>query len=141
MTRPVLLEPLAQTRRGAADRTRSAARRELRERIARAAGGNPLFVEEMLALCREAGGGEVEVPPTIQALLAARLDQLDAARAARARARRGRGRGLPPRRRQALAPEEPQVTPRLAALVRKELIRPDKSAASPARTPSASATC
>ena len=28
---------------------------------------------------------------------------------------------------QALAPEETQVTPRLAALVRKELIRPDKA--------------
>ena len=42
---------------------------------------------------------EVDVPPTLQALLAARLDQLDPARAARARARRGRGRGLPPRRR------------------------------------------
>ncbi len=30
---------------------------------------------------------------------------------------------------QALAPEERHVTPRLAALVRKELIRPDKPAA------------
>ena len=50
-----------------------------------------------------------------------------AARARRARARRGRGGDLPPRRAvQALAPEETQVTPRLAALVRKELIRPDR---------------
>src|SRR5205823_4115540 len=46
-----------------------------------AADGNPLFVEEMLAMLAEDGGGrgDVVVPPTIQALLAARLDQLDAA--------------------------------------------------------------
>jgi class 3 adenylate cyclase/tetratricopeptide (TPR) repeat protein len=97
----------------------------LRKRIAKAAGGNPLFVSEMLAMAGEVSG-EVTVPPTLRALLAARLDQLE-----------------PPERRvlergavegelfhrgavQALAPEEPQVTPRLAALVRKEVIRPDK---------------
>ena len=54
----------------------------LRERILEAAGGNPLFVEEMVGMLAEAGGygmGDVAVPPTIQALLAARLDQLDAA--------------------------------------------------------------
>jgi hypothetical protein len=43
---------------------------KLRERIARAAGGNPLFVEEMLAMARETDG-EVIVPPTLRALLAA----------------------------------------------------------------------
>src|SRR5205814_6460128 len=48
---------------------------ELRERIAQAAGGNPLFVGEMLAMAEE-GDGEVAVPPTLRALLAARLDQL-----------------------------------------------------------------
>ena len=52
--------------------------RALREKIARAAGGNPLFVEEMLAMAGEAEG-EVVVPPTLQALLAARLDQLETA--------------------------------------------------------------
>ena len=49
---------------------------ELRERIARAAGGNPLFIEEMLAMAGEADG-DVAVPPTLQALLGARLDQLE----------------------------------------------------------------
>ncbi|HEX4746359.1 MAG TPA: BTAD domain-containing putative transcriptional regulator [Gaiellaceae bacterium] len=56
-----------------------------RRRIVEAAGGNPLFVEELLALVREDGrdGEAVNVPPTIQALLAARLDQLpDAERSA-----------------------------------------------------------
>jgi class 3 adenylate cyclase len=51
---------------------------ELRERIVQVAEGNPLFLEEMLALVRDSGSETVEVPPTIQALLAARLDQLDA---------------------------------------------------------------
>jgi predicted ATPase len=54
---------------------------ELRARIAAAAEGNPLYVEEMLAMLADRAGGsddaEVAVPPTIQALLAARLDQLD----------------------------------------------------------------
>src|SRR6185436_10326949 len=48
---------------------------ELRARIARAAGGNPLFISEMLAMAAEDAG--VDVPPTLKALLAARLDQLD----------------------------------------------------------------
>ena len=68
---------------------------------------------------------EVEVPPTLRALLAARLDQLDAAE--RRVLERGAVEGEVFHRGavQALAPEEPQVTPRLAALVRRELIRPD----------------
>jgi len=49
-----------------------------RTKIAAAAEGNPLFVEQMMAMVAEGGSaGEVEVPPTIQALLAARLDRLD----------------------------------------------------------------
>ena len=49
---------------------------ETKERIAAAAEGNPLFVEEMLAMVTDASDGELAVPPTIQALLAARLDRL-----------------------------------------------------------------
>jgi class 3 adenylate cyclase/tetratricopeptide (TPR) repeat protein len=48
---------------------------ELRQRIRTASDGNPLFVEQMLAMI-EAAPGEVSVPASIQALLAARLDQL-----------------------------------------------------------------
>src|SRR5262249_22759178 len=47
----------------------------MRERIAGAADGNPLFVEEMLAILPE-DSAAATVPPTIQALLAARLDRL-----------------------------------------------------------------
>ena len=61
-------------------------------RILQAADGNPLFLEQLLALNvgRDAGSALV-VPPTIQALLVARLDQLDAGGAAPARVRRRRG--------------------------------------------------
>ena len=53
----------------------------VRGRIARAAGGNPLFIEQMLAMISEEGadsGDELPVPSSIQALLAARLDRLEA---------------------------------------------------------------
>jgi class 3 adenylate cyclase len=100
--------------------------RELRERIARAAGGNPLFIHEMVAMAGETNG-EVVVPPTLQALLATRLDQLEPAE--RSVLERGAIEGEVFHRGavQALAPAEGQVTPRLAALVRKELIRPDRA--------------
>jgi class 3 adenylate cyclase/tetratricopeptide (TPR) repeat protein len=98
---------------------------EARERIVHAAGGNPLFLTEMVALSEE-GSGEVDVPPTLRALLAARLDQLDGAE--RRVLERGAVEGELFHRGtvQALAPEEKEVTPRLAALVRKELVRPDR---------------
>jgi class 3 adenylate cyclase/tetratricopeptide (TPR) repeat protein len=99
--------------------------RELRDRIARAAGGNPLFVTEMSAMARETDG-DVVVPPTLQALLAARLDHLEPPE--RAVLERGAIEGEIFHRGavQALLPEEGRITPRLAALVRKELIRPEK---------------
>jgi class 3 adenylate cyclase/predicted ATPase len=48
------------------------------ERIVAASDGNPLFVEQMAAMLDETGGAgaEADVPPTILALLAARLDRL-----------------------------------------------------------------
>jgi class 3 adenylate cyclase/tetratricopeptide (TPR) repeat protein len=98
---------------------------DLRERIVRAAGGNPLFVHEMVAIAAGTEG-EVRVPPTLQALLAARLDQLE--RPERMVLERGAVEGEIFHRGsvQALAGGE-QVTPRLAALVRKQLIRPDRT--------------
>jgi tetratricopeptide (TPR) repeat protein len=97
---------------------------DLRERIARAAGGNPLFISEMLAMA--AGDAEVEVPPTLKALLTARLDQLDEPE--RMVLERGAVEGEIFHRGavQALTPDEAQVTTRLAGLVRRELIRPDR---------------
>jgi len=97
----------------------------LRTRIRDAAEGNPLFVEQMVALLRESGDGEVVVPPTIQALLAARLDQLEVSERGVLEAGSVEGRLFHRGAVQALTPEESQVSTRLTALVRKELVRPD----------------
>jgi class 3 adenylate cyclase/tetratricopeptide (TPR) repeat protein len=97
---------------------------DLRARIKHAAGGNPLFVTEIVAMAGEAGG-EVVVPATLRALLAARLDQLEAPE--RSVLERGAVEGEIFHRGavQALSPDS-QVTPRLAALVRKQLIQPER---------------
>ncbi len=114
----------------------------LEVRIAEAAEGNPLFVEEMLSMLIDDGLlvpengrwavvgdlAEVPVPPTIHALLAARLDQLgDGERAVLERAavegkifHRGSVETLSSSDRRSLVPAE------LGGLVRKELIRPDR---------------
>ncbi len=96
----------------------------LQQRITTAAEGNPLFLEEMLALVRTSGAAEIKVPPTIQALLAARLDQLDPAERAVLECGSVEGHVFHQGAVQALANGEPQ-TPRLLALVRKQLVRPD----------------
>jgi class 3 adenylate cyclase/tetratricopeptide (TPR) repeat protein len=51
---------------------------DLLARISRAAEGNPLFVEQMLAMLTEdaPATADLTIPPTIHALLAARLDRL-----------------------------------------------------------------
>jgi len=48
-------------------------------RVTEAAEGNPLFLEQMVAIALEEGvnASDLPVPPTIEALLAARLDRLD----------------------------------------------------------------
>jgi class 3 adenylate cyclase/tetratricopeptide (TPR) repeat protein len=99
---------------------------DVRERILHAAGGNPLFVEEMAAMVHASGNGEVKVPPTLQALLAARLDQLE--RPERSVLERGAVEGEVFHHGvvQALTPERARLTSQLTALVRKELIRPDR---------------
>jgi class 3 adenylate cyclase/tetratricopeptide (TPR) repeat protein len=97
---------------------------ELRRKILAAADGIPLFVEEMLAMVREHGEGEISVPPTIQALLAARIDQLP--RSERDALERGAVEGQVFHRGavQALSPSEAAVGGHLLSLVRKELVRP-----------------
>ena len=98
---------------------------ELRERIARAAGGNPLFLTEMAAMAVDAGA-DIVVPGTLKALLAARLERLEEAE--RGVLERGAIEGELFHRGavQALAPADVQVASRLTALVRKELIRPER---------------
>jgi len=130
----VLLEPLSTDEtEELIERLLSGAQidRSLRGRILEAAGGNPLFVGEMLAMLTERsdgnGSAEIAVPPTIQALLASRLDQLDDAE--RRVLERGAVEGQVFHRGAvvALAPDEGQVDGRLMMLVRKDLVRPEKS--------------
>jgi class 3 adenylate cyclase/tetratricopeptide (TPR) repeat protein len=96
---------------------------DLRDRILASADGNPLFVEEMVAMVREAPGREVQVPPTISALLSARLDQLEPPE--RAALERGSVEGAVFHRTavEALDGDPAQIL----RLVRKELVRPDKA--------------
>jgi tetratricopeptide (TPR) repeat protein len=126
----LLLEPLSATETDELlERLlgQSAIAPELQQRIRDSAEGNPLFVEEMVALVEDSGDGEIAVPGTIQALLAARLDQLEPAE--RGVLERGsvEGRVFHRGAVQALAPEETQMETRLNGLVRKELVRPDKA--------------
>jgi class 3 adenylate cyclase/tetratricopeptide (TPR) repeat protein len=103
----------------------------LRGRIVDTAEGNPLFVEQMLALAREAdgGNGDLVVPPTIQALLAARIDRLEAGERVVVERAAVEGRLF---HRGAVSTllsesEREQLPAHLMALVRKELIRPDRA--------------
>ena len=98
----------------------------LRERIRTAADGNPLFVEEMVAMVRESDNGDVAVPPTIQALLAARLDQLPRDERGVLECGAVEGKEFHRGAVAALAPGEPPDAP-LTTLVRKDLIRPDRA--------------
>jgi tetratricopeptide (TPR) repeat protein len=81
----------------------------------------------MLALVRDSDGGSIDVPPTIQALLAARLDQLDPGE--RSVLERGsvEGRTFHRGAVAALADGDGHLDQRLVSLVRKELVRPDRA--------------
>ena len=100
---------------------------DVRERILRAACGNPLFVEEMVAVVQHADAVEVEVPPTIQALLASRLDQLDGPERAVLESGAVEGELFHRGAVLALTPQETRLATRLTGLVRKEFLRPGKA--------------
>ena len=113
---------------------------EVESRIAEAAEGNPLFVEEMLSmliddglLVREDGrwtaAGDLRafpVPPTIQALLAARLDQLSVDERTAIEPAAVEGKVFHEGSVVQLTPAGAAISEALSALVRKELIRPDR---------------
>jgi class 3 adenylate cyclase/tetratricopeptide (TPR) repeat protein len=117
---------------------------EVRSRVAEAAEGNPLFVEEMLGMLIDDGILErhnghwvakgdlasVAVPPTIQALLSARLDRLQPAERAVVERASVEGKVFHRGAVAELAPTEVRndVGGHLQSLVRKELLRPDQSA-------------
>jgi class 3 adenylate cyclase/tetratricopeptide (TPR) repeat protein len=97
-------------------------------RIVETAEGNPLFLEQMLALARESKE-EIAIPPTIQALLAERLDRLPPNERAIAEAASVEGRLFHRGTVAALLSdaERDLLAGGLVALVRKELARPDRS--------------
>ena len=114
-----------------------------RARIAEAAEGNPLYVEEFVGMLIDDGAlvadhdgwsaprdlDSLAVPPTIQALLAARLDRLAPAERAVAERASVVGRVFDQPSVVALSPAEgrSEVPRNLVGLVRKELIRPERS--------------
>jgi class 3 adenylate cyclase len=99
---------------------------ETSARIVRACGGNPLFLEEMVALVRD-GGGSDSLPPTIRALLDARLERLGDEE--RSVIERGavEGEVFHHAAIRALVDDPLGVDQKLAALVRKEMIRPERA--------------
>jgi class 3 adenylate cyclase/tetratricopeptide (TPR) repeat protein len=122
----VLLEPLADDETDRLLESLADLDESVRARVREASEGNPLFVEEMVAMLRDSPNGDVSVPPTIHALLAARLDQLDPDERDVLQHGSIEGRVFHRGAVQALAPDATQVPARLTALVRKELVRPDK---------------
>jgi len=116
---------------------------EVRARIANAAEGNPLYVEEFVgmliddgALVADANGwtaarhlDSIAVPPTIAALLSARLDRLGPDERSVAERASVAGRIFDQLAVVAMSPSEgrSEVPRNLVSLVRKELIRPDRT--------------
>jgi class 3 adenylate cyclase/tetratricopeptide (TPR) repeat protein len=100
---------------------------ELRARIRTTAAGNPLFLEEIVAMVRESSSHDVIVPPTIKALLAARFDQLRPEE--RGVLERGSVEGQSFHRGavEVMAPDARDVAGQLMTLVRKDLLRPDRA--------------
>lgn len=100
---------------------------QAQERLEATAAGNPLFVEEMLALIGESVGRDLAVPPTIQALLAARLDQLRTEDRTVLECGSIEGQSFHRGTVQVMAPQERDVSGRLMTLVRQDLLRPDRA--------------
>lgn len=98
-----------------------------RIRVREVAGGNPLFVEQLLAMVAD-GGDLADVPPTIRSLLSARLDALPQAECDVLERASIIGMEFATEALVALCSNGPGVPRRLlAALVRRELIRPDEA--------------
>ncbi|MFN2590646.1 MAG: AAA family ATPase, partial [Actinomycetota bacterium] len=116
---------------------------EAQSRIADVTEGNPLFVEELLRMLVDQGAlqrsdgswtvrgdlSSLKIPPTIQALLTARLDQLNGDERALLERASVIGRVFWWNAVDELAPEDlrPRIATGLQSLVRRELIRPEHS--------------
>ena len=98
---------------------------EARDHVVRAAEGNPLFLEQMVAMLAE-GEAAGRLPPTVQALLAARLDSLEPAERAVLERASVVGRDFSRAEVAELSPDDEQssLAATLLSLVRKELVQP-----------------
>jgi tetratricopeptide (TPR) repeat protein len=114
---------------------------DVRDRIVSASEGNPLFVEQLLSMLVDEGlvrfedgnwraAADIErisVPPTIQALLAARLDHLELEERAVIEPAAVVGQVFREDAVAYLAPESVDVDVRLEGLTEKQLVEPDRS--------------
>jgi tetratricopeptide (TPR) repeat protein len=112
---------------------------QARKRIREAAGGNPLFVEQLVSMMVDEGLlrledgswgpteglAEITVPPTLQALLAARLDQLQRRERAVIEPASVIGVIFPKQALEVLVDEEvrPEIDLRISSLAVRQLIR------------------
>jgi DNA-binding SARP family transcriptional activator/tetratricopeptide (TPR) repeat protein len=106
---------------------RDAVAAETVEAVLESAEGNPLFLEQLVALASEGLLGVV--PPTVEALLASRLDRLDPAERAVLERAAVAGREFWRGAVDELSPgdERGSVGVRLMALARRRLVHPDRS--------------
>ena len=140
----ILLEPLApEESRELVENLAAALTPDASARIGAACEGNPLFAEELLAMLiddgllrREHGRwtlgelkGALPVPPTIQALIGARLDRLPEAERALLTRVSVEGHVFHREAMRELAPAAlaTDVDRSLTALIRRDMIRPDRS--------------
>ena len=116
---------------------------KVKRRIAESADGNPLFVEELISMLIEEGHlqesngswvssgdiADIPVPPSIQALLSARLDRLSAEERPVIEGASVIGKEFTARAAAHLIPEaiRPQARAHLLTLVRKQLVHPEVS--------------
>ena len=113
---------------------------DLRDRIVAAAGGNPLFITEMVGLIveragdrpAEVQGDRIAIPPSIQALMAARVDGLPDDERSLTRRASVQGQVFEEVALVAMTPAEarPVISSSLAGLLRRELISASESALS-----------
>ena len=101
------------------------------DRVLESADGNPLFIEQLVAMLTEGGGREAElpIPPTIAALLSARLDRLGPGERAVITRAAVVGKEFPAKAAVDLLPEDARrfVARHIESLTAKELIGPDPS--------------
>ena len=98
---------------------------QTRTRIVETAEGNPLFLEQLVAM--EAADREATLPPSVQAVLTARIDSLEAGERTVLERAAVEGRNFHRSALGELLPDHPRtdVDAHLLALIHKQLIRPD----------------